>query len=257
MTPSNPTLAALENEAVAKHPRPSDRPPATTLSADGKHTEKPIGHHKAPNRIPMIGRKFGRLTVISYHSDSRNRNICYLCKCECGNEKAISGNSLRRGLTRSCGCLVKNRDRSGSKNPAYSHGHSDSPTWKSWTGMIQRCANPNNPKYKNYGARGICICKRWMKFENFLEDMGARPPGTSIGRIDNDGDYDPSNCRWETSKQQANNKRGNHLIAFNGQILTMSQTAARTGIHYSALRQRFHRGWTMEKAITTPMKGKQ
>jgi hypothetical protein len=135
------------------------------------------------------------------------------------------------------------------------HGHakrlSRTKTYSCWAHIIQRCKNENDSAYKNYGGRGIKVCERWYKFENFLTDMGEQPPRHSIERIDNNGNYSPENCKWATYKEQHNNKRVNHWIEFNNQRKTLRQWADKLGINKSTLSKRINRSnWPIEKALS-------
>lgn len=157
----------------------------------------------------MIGQTFSKLTVLSNAeplSNGSNKLRAVLCRCECGNEKIISQSNLRTGRSRRCGCLVSETAKLNSGAPV-KHEQCWSPTYSSWAGMKDRCTNQNHKSYNNYGGRGIKVCERWTDFRNFLEDMGERPDGMSIDRIDVNGDYEPGNCRWATAKQQSLNKR--------------------------------------------------
>lgn len=159
-----------------------------------------------PKGYPLkdeTGMRYGRLVVLRYAG-----NYKWSCVCDCGSFVAVLGPELRRDRVRSCGCL-NNEVRSLTARKTFTkHGMSDSQAHRQWRGMLARCRNPNNHKFKDYGGRGIKVCERWLVFENYLSDMGLRPsPVHSIDRIDVDGDYEPSNCRWATPKEQAANKR--------------------------------------------------
>lgn len=159
----------------------------------------------ACNRIDLTGRKFGRLTVLEY-AETRGKTIYWLCQCECGNKKLVQGNLLKNGQTTSCSCHRKETCSKTGK-AAKTHGMSETPTYNSWECMRARCYNPHNASFKYYGGAGITVCDRWKNsFENFLADMGERPEGTTIDRIDAGGNYEPSNCRWADAKTQALNK---------------------------------------------------
>lgn len=197
----------------------------------------------------LTGKRFGRWTVI----DGQIQGKKVLCRCDCGTEKMVDKDNLVRGLTKSCGCYKAENQKGNTWGRT--HNMSFSPTYYSWEGMKFRCENPNSREYAVYGGRGIKVCERWQKFENFLEDMGKRPKGKTLDRIDVDGNYEPSNCRWATPKEQARNRRNNTLITYNGKTQTLVEWEEETGIYSGTISMRIKQyGWSVEKALTTPSK---
>ena len=160
--------------------------------------------------IDLTGQRFGRLIVKERVNNDKGGNTCWLCECDCGKGKKIQGVSLKFGLTQSCGCLQKERVRDANLKHGHAKANMYSKIYRIWGSIIQRCNNPNNSDYKYYGGRGIKVCKRWDKFENFLKDMGEKPEGLSIDRKDNDGNYEPSNVRFVTIQENLKNKGGKH-----------------------------------------------
>lgn len=187
--------------------------------------------------IDMTGQKIGLLTVISRCSDSTQGKARWLCQCECGNKCAVNGLRLRRQLTKSCGCLR-------SRPP--SHGLSGSRTYSSWAAMIARCKPDGDALY---GRRGIVVCDRWRQFENFLSDMGERPAGTSIDRIDCTGNYEPHNCRWADATTQARNTRSAIRLTINGETKALATWADEVGIKSSVIKSRLKHGWPVYRAV--------
>jgi len=203
-----------------------------------------------------IGQKFGRLTVIQ-QIDNKWGHLRWLCRCDCGKEKIIYGHNLNNNRTKSCGCLQKEIASTINQNNQYNfkHGYSqNNRTYQVWHHIKQRCTNPNDKGYKNYGGRGITICKRWFKFENFFKDMEEQPNGYSIDRIDNNQGYYKENCRWVTPKQNNRNKRTNHLETYNGKTQCLTEWAEETGISKQRIEWRLKHGWSIEKTLTTPVK---
>lgn len=141
---------------------------------------------------------------------------------------------------------------SGTRNPAYLHGMTDTPTYRSWATMLTRCTNQKIPQYMDYGGRGIEVCERWKKFSDFLSDMGERPPGTSIDRINNDGDYSPENCRWATPLQQNCNSRHNVIIEYQGVKMLACHCADLLGIKRETFTVRLQRGWVAPDLFRVP-----
>jgi hypothetical protein len=157
--------------------------------------------------------------------------------------------NLKNGHTQSCKCLRKELNEK--------HGHNKrgktTRTYNAWRSMKDRCYDETSDSYKNYGGRGIQVCDRWINsFENFLFDMGECPPGLTLGRIDNDENYEPQNCEWQTSLQQQNNTRSNVYVDFQGRRMTLAEAARFVEMNYQTLCTRLQRGWSLERALTTP-----
>ena len=196
--------------------------------------------------IDLTGRRFDRLAVIRFagHGKQGKQTVrLWECLCDCGAIKVASYSALTNGNTRSCGCLLR--------EAITKHGGYKDQVYRVWHAMLERCRNPNNQAWKDYGGRGIRVCDRWHDYSNFIADMGARPEGGTIDRIDVNGDYTPENCRWATQAENANNRRNNRLIEYAGETATLSQWAKRYSLHKGTLRHRLDNGWPFHLAITT------
>lgn len=201
--------------------------------------------------IDLTGKRFGRLKVIKISYRDKRERIYWLCKCNCENEKEIRGDSLRDGYTKSCGCLQK--EKITKTGLIIKHGMRKTTEYNSWNNMKARCLNKNNHKYPNYGNRGIKVCDSWLEsFENFYKDMGNKPKDKSIERIDNNGNYEPKNCRWATPKEQARNTRRNFLITYKGETKCLAEWSEILKIDYKKLIYRTkYTDWSIERAFTT------
>lgn len=207
--------------------------------------------------IDLTGRVFGRMTVDSFAGvigEGRSRATVWNCLCDCGQRcPQIRSRCLMSGGTQSCGCLQR--------EAATIHGHAggqhDSSTYMTYRSMIKRVFNPKHRAYKYYGGRGITVCDRWVGgtgFQAFLDDMGERPDGTSLDRINVNGNYEPSNCRWATDRQQCRNKRNNKIVEFRGEKMCLTELAEKYGISSNAAQGRLRRGWSLERTLTEPIR---
>lgn len=203
--------------------------------------------------IDLSGVRFGILSAIKINGRSGvNKRLTWLCKCDCGNITTVIGENLKYGHTKSCGCIrIESTVISKTTHGATRSGIR-SAEYNSWRALSDRCYNTKNKGYKHYGARGIKVCKRWSRFENFLSDMGEKPTAKhSIDRKNNDGNYTPSNCRWATSKQQTRNYRRNRFLVMGGVKQTITDWAEKYGISSRTISHRLNIGWSVKKSITT------
>jgi hypothetical protein len=194
----------------------------------------------------MTGSVFGALTVTERERNLSDGTAVWRCVCECGEVRVIPGNSLRAGRNKSCGCLSPRFTSERTKK----HGMSLSRVYGIWLGMIARCSDSSVGKTRRlYYDKGIRVCERWMKFENFLEDMGVPKKHQSIDRRDGKKGYELENCRWADRKTQANNTSSNLIITFSGVSLTASEWSDKTGIKANTIVYRVRRGWSAERAL--------
>jgi len=187
--------------------------------------------------IDLTGKRFGRLIVMSRAKNSNGRKAMWNCACDCDGTTIAFGQNLRSGDTKSCGCLQKER----ASEAHITHGLCRTSTYEIWAGMRQRCMDTNDASYKNYGGRGIIICERWNKFENFLADMGEKPKGLTIERRNNNGNYSPENCFYATSKEQNRNKRSNRIIKYDGKEQCISAWAEELDVSHQTLSYRLNK----------------
>lgn len=192
----------------------------------------------------LEGRRFGKFVVIAFH---KPKPTYWLCRCDCGNERSVAAWTLKSGASKSCGChkreklIISNR----------THGRTHSREYSSWRGMKERCNNPKNIGFSNYGGRGIKVCKRWLNsFVNFVLDMGKCPPGFSLDRINNDGNYCPSNCRWADRTTQHCNQRRARMITHNGKTQNLKLWSKEVGVSQSVIAYRLKRQYPIAEALS-------
>ena len=211
-------------------------------------------------KLDLTGMKFSRLTAVKEVEPKRKpsgqKEVKWLCLCECGNQISVSVGNLRTGHTKSCGCFRAEK----MSNKQKVHGMSQSRLYGIYTGIKTRCLNANEPAYKDYGGRGIKMCDEWlndfMAFYDWAMANGYND-NLSIDRIDVNGNYEPSNCQWATRKEQNNNKRNNHLITYKGKTQTIAQWANEKGLSYKVLYTRLiDYKWAIDKALTTPVQNR-
>lgn len=198
----------------------------------------------------LSGVRFSRLTV-----QERGSPSTWVCLCDCGKTVEVRTAALNNGNTKSCGCLQ--RDRASESNTTHGHtkGRSNSRTFNSWRGMIERCYNPSHISFPYYGACGVTVAKEWRTFDAFLKYMGEAPTGRSIDRIDYTKNYEPGNCRWATKEEQARNKRNNRLVTFRDRTVPATVWDKEMGHPPGTVWRRIRAGWATEYAIYSPIKG--
>lgn len=211
----------------------------------------------------LTNQKFGRLLVVKYYGKAKDGHTVWVCKCDCGNIINVPSNSLTSGNTKSCGCLHNEflKNKKGNKCNFYKHGKANTRLFNIFNSMKQRCLNNLDKNYKLYGGKGVKICREWLdKEEGFINFynwaiQNGYNENLTIDRIDVNGDYEPNNCRWVTMKIQANNRRNNHLVTYNGETHTISEWSEITNINKTTLAKRLNvYKWSVEKALTKKTK---
>jgi hypothetical protein len=199
--------------------------------------------------IEMTGLRYGRWTVLGPGEPAADGRTTWHCRCDCGVERPVRGEKLHGGSSASCGCANPG-------NTAHGHGRNGkrTGTYDAWRNMLSRCTNPKRIDYARYGGRGITVCERWISFENFLADVGEKPIGRSLDRVDNSRGYEPGNVQWSTPKGQARNRRSNSILEFQGIRRCIAEWAEQTGIQVATIQYRLRAGWSAERALTVPVR---
>ncbi len=206
-------------------------------------------------RLEIVGERYGKLVALRRGSKNKYGRFNWYFRCDCGSEIELDANQARSGNTQSCGCYHAESLTLHKTTHGFAKKGQLRSEYRIWTLMKDRCSNPKSPNFSRYGGRGIKVCERWQTFENFYSDMGLRPEGCSIDRINNDGNYEPVNCKWATNKQQANNKTSNKLFTWHNETLTLAQWSEFFGLSGTVLNSRLARGWSFEVAVSTPPTG--
>ena len=202
-----------------------------------------------PKILDLTGERFGRLTVIDCVGTDKRYHKKWKCRCDCGNEIIVLSTNLLTGQTKSCGCWRSDL----AKENNTTHGGTGTRLFNAWQSMRDRCSNPNNKSFGRYGGRGITVCKEWDAYVAFRDWSLANgySDALSIDRIDNDGNYEPSNCRWATPKQQGNNRGNNRILCYMGESHTTAEWSRILGIHHSTIHGRLNNGWSVDEALST------
>lgn len=192
--------------------------------------------------LELTGQRFNRLLVIRKEEKRQAGTVIWRCLCDCGAEVLAQAYALKSGRVKSCGCWSRDRTRK--------HGMEGTPTYDVWAHMLDRCRNRRSKMYSRYGARGISVCDRWQSFENFLSDMGQKPDGLSLDRIDNNGNYEPGNCRWATDRMQNRNRSVSPVYEWKGEMRSLADLADEHGLKWRRVYERVRMGWSLEDALT-------
>lgn len=205
-------------------------------------------------RRDLTNQRFGRLLVVKFAGNGKNGIPMWECLCDCGNKKNVSTGHLVHGDTQSCGCLLAEARKLNN----YIHGESRTRLYKIWVGIKSRCYDKQSRSFHKYGQRGITVCKEWCDYYEVFKEWAIAngyQDNLTLDRIDNEGNYEPSNCRWATQKEQQNNRRNNHLLTYNDETLTVSQWNEKLGFPRGTISQRLNKlGWSVEKALTTNLR---
>lgn len=192
--------------------------------------------------LDLTGQQFGRWTVLTKAKQKGSfGEIYWNCLCECGSRRTVTAQSLRNGKSKSCGCYSRDRTRT--------HGMESTQIYNTWAQMLARCNNPNAINFHLYGGRGIRVCERWHRFEEFYADMGDRPEGCQLDRINNDGDYQPGNVRWASLREQNRNRRSTILLVWRGKQYPLPELAEMHGISRRKLAERLRKGFSLNEAL--------
>lgn len=201
--------------------------------------------------VDLTGQTFGRLTVLHRVENDKRDKTRWMCRCECGTEIVRTARLMRKGESLSCGCLQRETNVSAPTRHGAAKVGRITREYIVWQNMLARCENKGATAFESYGGRGITVCERWHDFAMFSADMGLKPsPSHSLDRIDNSGNYEPSNCRWATSHEQARNKRNNKFVTHDGETLTLAEWAERLGTNGTTIGLRLRRGWSDARTVT-------
>lgn len=207
----------------------------------------------------ITGQTFNNLTAVSYMESGEKGGARWLYRCACGGEKIANATEVKRGKTKSCGCLALVQKIAAAQTKCHPYSRKNMyRERKSWENMMDRCYNQNNREFCAYGGRGITVCEKWREsFPAFVQDMGTRPPDTTIDRINNSLGYSAENCRWSSRSEQANNRRTNRLVTAEGKTQTVAQWAVEKGVQPFLIHTRLYNGWSEHAAVTLPKGSKK